>query len=220
MEGKRLRGTRESELGWYSVCEEGCHGEGVLFTRVPDLLNQQKLIRGWTRNSGKAFSGSLLQQRNQEQIIRSLVCLLPKAGWTGSLYGVRVRKCSGVRLEGCLRRWCVQGAGAVPCFCSQPPVFAPGSSEVAMRLFSLLYLWSRICPNCLPAQQLFLVPYCFFLFSCSRRHLSRYKHCRSAVKGARSHAHHKAISSVLVCCCLVAKLCLTLWGPINRVRNI
>ena len=59
--------------------------------------------------------------------------------------------CSGIRLEGWLR-WFAHptvvlcaGAGAVPCFCSQPPVVAPGSSEVAVRLFSLLF-----CPEFSP----------------------------------------------------------------------
>ena len=44
------------------------------------------------------------------------------------------------------RWWCVQGACAVPCFCSQLPVFAPGSPKVALGFFGLFVsLGSRIC---------------------------------------------------------------------------
>ena len=35
-----------------------------------------------------------------------------------------------------------------------------------------------ICPNIAACVQLFLVPYSFFVFCCSRRRLSRCKHCR------------------------------------------
>ena len=47
------------------------------------------------------------------------------------------------------------------------------------------YLLSRICPNC-ACTQLFLVPFSFFAFCCSRRDVSRYKHCGIATKGPRS----------------------------------
>lgn len=44
-----------------------------------------------------------------------------------------------------LLRWCwVPGACALPCFCSQPPVFAPGSSTAAVRFFWSLCI---ICPE-------------------------------------------------------------------------
>ena len=47
-----------------------------------------------------------------------------------------------------LRRWCVQGACAVPCFRSQHPVFAPGSSKVATGLFGLfVYFWVQNLPQ-------------------------------------------------------------------------
>ena len=56
---------------------------------------------------------------------------------------------------------CVQGACAGPCFFSQPPAFAPSSSEVALGLFWFLFiLLSRICPDW-ACTQLFLVPYKF-----------------------------------------------------------
>ena len=87
-------------------------------------------------------------------------------GWrAGSLHGVRVGVCPELGLEGWLRcvahpLWwcCVQGACAVPHICSQHPVFAPGSSKVAVRFFGLFISFgSRIRPNC-TCTQLFLVP--------------------------------------------------------------
>ena len=59
--------------------------------------------------------------------------------------------------------------------------FAPGFSEVAVGVLVFLYLLSRICPKC-ACMQLFLVPHC------SRRYLSRCKHCSkgSLVPGPRS----------------------------------
>ena len=71
-------------------------------------------------------------------------------------------------------RWCcVQGACAVPCFCSRHRVFAPGSSKVAVGIFGLFVTFgSRICPNC-ACTQLFLVPYSFFVFCYSRRGVFR-----------------------------------------------
>ena len=47
--------------------------------------------------------------------------------------------------------------------------------------WSFCILLSIICPNC-QCMQLFLVPYCFFVFCFSRRCLSRCKHCG---KGSR-----------------------------------
>ena len=71
----------------------------------------------------------------------SFPCLLSLGvGQTCSLYGMRVGVCPEVRLEGWLR-WCyMQEACTVPCFCSQHPVFAPGSSKVEVGLFWSLYL--------------------------------------------------------------------------------
>ena len=72
------------------------------------------------------------------------------------LYGVRTGVCPGVGPEGWLRRFAhalggvvCRGHGTVPCFCSQHPVFAPGSSEVAVGIFGLFVSFgSRICPSC------------------------------------------------------------------------
>ena len=46
-------------------------------------------------------------------------------------------------------RWCwVQGACSVPCFCSPHPVFAPGSSKLAVGFFwSLCIFCPEFAPN-------------------------------------------------------------------------
>ena len=63
------------------------------------------------------------------------------------------------------------------------PVFALGSSKVAVRFFGLFVsLGSRMCPNC-ACTQLFLVPYSFLVFCCLGRGVSRCKHCSPAAKG-------------------------------------
>ena len=77
--------------------------------------------------------------------------------------------------------WCVPGACAVPCFCSQHPVFAPSSSEVAVGFFLFvclvfLYLVVQDLPQ-LCVHTVIFSPYGFFVFCCSRRLLSRCKHC-------------------------------------------
>ena len=69
---------------------------------------------------------------------------------------------------------------------AQYPVFAPGSSEMAVLVGIFFFLsfcifWCRICPRC-PGTQLFLVLYCFFVFCSLRRAVSRYKHCSRTVK--------------------------------------
>ena len=151
------------------------------------------MTRDPTRNSGKALVGPL-----REQTTVSFACSLVDgggrggAGWWGgqacSLYRLRVRVCPGVRLKEVfcppLRWWCVQRTYVVPHFCSRPPDFAPGSSKVAVGSFSLLYLLSRICPNC-ASTQAFLVSWSFFVFYCLRRGVSRCKHCSIAVNGPR-----------------------------------
>ena len=48
------------------------------------------------------------------------------------------------------------------------PAFAPSSSKVAVRFLVSLYLLSRIGPQC-TCIQLFLAPYSFFVFCCSRK---------------------------------------------------
>ena len=63
------------------------------------------------------------------------------------------------------------------------PIFAPGSSKVAVGFFDLFVSsGSRICPN-RAGTQLLLVAYTFFVFCCWRGGVSRYKHCSTAEKG-------------------------------------
>ena len=96
--------------------------------------------------------------------------------------------CPGVGPEGWLRWFLypfgVQEACTVLCFFSQPLVFAPSSSEVAVRLlWSFCILLSTVCPNC-ECSQLFLVSYSFFVFCCLGRLLSK---CKDCSKGWQSH---------------------------------
>ena len=121
-----------------------------------------------------------------------------KAGDQGSIPGLRrspLEKemaihsmCPGVGPEGWLRWFLypfgVQEACTVLCFFSQPLVFAPSSSEVAVRLFgSFCILLSTVCPNC-ECSQLFLVSYSFFVFCCLGRLLSK---CKDCSKWSQSH---------------------------------
>ena len=120
-------------------------------------------------------------------------CSLPERGWAGSLYGVRIGVCPGVRPEGCLRCFAhpfdgveVQGVCAAPCFCSWHRVFRSRLFRSGSWVFwSFCILLSIICPNC-TCTQLFLVPYSFFVFCCSRRGVSSCKYCSTATKGPRS----------------------------------
>ena len=55
----------------------------------------------------------------------------------------------GVRPKGWLRCFAHPLGGVVCKERAQYPVFAPGSSKVALRLFGLfVHFGSRICPNC------------------------------------------------------------------------
>ena len=57
--------------------------------------------------------------------------------------------------------------------CPRSPTSA---SSWVLFFWYFCILLSIICPNCI-CMQLFLVSYSFFVFCCSRRHLSRCKHC-------------------------------------------
>ena len=69
-----------------------------------------------------------------------------------------------------------------PCFCSW---LFRSDSWVCLFFFCLFDLWSRICPNCTWVK-LFLVPYSLFVFCCSRRGVSRRKHCGTAAEDPKS----------------------------------
>ena len=116
------------ERSWY------CYWPGFLA-----LLNRWRLMRGQTRNSGKASLGPLQQQRGVKTS-NTLPCSFPAEGWAGSSYGVKVGVCPGVEPGGWLR-WLAHPWGGVECRGhSQYPVFAPGSSEVAVAYLVSLYL--------------------------------------------------------------------------------
>ena len=94
---------------------------------------QQKWIRGQTRDSGETLLGPLLQQREQEQTTGSLACLLPDVGGVGgggSLYGVRVRVCSGSGWRG--------GLGGPP---APLVVLSAGGVCSPLLLFQALQKW-------------------------------------------------------------------------------
>ena len=100
------------------------------------------------------------------------------SGWKGGLGGLP-------HFCGALCR----GHAQYSAFAPDPPAFAPGSSEVAVGLLGLFcVLLSIIFPSC-TCMQLFLVPYSFFVFCCSKRDLSRCKHCSTAANGPRSQTY-------------------------------
>ena len=83
-----------------------------------------------------------------------------------------------------LRWWCVQGMCSTqlllptPRFCSR---FFKSGSCVFVVSVSFVQNLSQ-----LPCTQFFLVPRGFFVFCCSRRCVSRCKHCSTAANGPRS----------------------------------
>lgn len=101
--------------------------------------------------------------------------LVPYVGWgRGQVQGWRAAQAVCPPL-----RWCgVRGACLRPSPCSLFPVLAPSSGEVAVGFSggSFCILVSVTCPNC-AWRQLFLAPYHFFVFCCSRSHLSRCELC-------------------------------------------
>ena len=139
--------------------------------------------------------GPLLQQ-GAARTNNRFSCLPAEGGQSCFLYGVRVGVCPGVGPDGWLR-WSAHPFGGVVCKGhAQCPAFAPGSSRAAVGLFGLFVSFgSRICPSC-ACTQLFLVPYSFFVFCCSRRGVSRCKHCSKGsqvpAKGHRSQAFLKS----------------------------
>ena len=103
-------------------------------------------------------------------------------GWVGSLYGGRVGACSGVELEGWLRWFAYPSDGVeckghmqYPAFAPNTHFFLPALQKWQLDFGALCIFLSIICSSC-TCTQLFLVPYSFFVFCCSKRHLSRYQH--------------------------------------------
>ena len=141
-------------------------------TRVLGLFNQYKLIRLQTRNSSKAFLGLLLQLvvgvwRKEVQV--SLLPHSPRRGKPASYIGW------GVELEGWFRRF-AQCIGAVVWKGhAQYPAFTPNTLFLLPTLqeqqlgFGLFLSCVHNLPQLYIVAQLFLVPYSFFVFPCSRR---------------------------------------------------
>ena len=70
-----------------------------------------------------------------------------RVGRAGSLHGVRLGVCPGVGQEGWLR-WSAHPFGGVECRGHvRYPVFAPGSSEVAVRFLVFFYLAVQNMPQ-------------------------------------------------------------------------
>lgn len=67
------------------------------------------------------------------------------------------------------------GAWAVPCFCSNTLLLLPAPQKWQLGFFGLYLVYNL--PQLRTCAQLSSVPSRFFVFCCSRRHLSRHKHC-------------------------------------------
>ena len=96
-------------------------------------------------------------------------------GQAGALNGVRVGTDPGSGLRGGLGGRPHPLGGAVCRVHAQYPALLPTPQKWQLGFWSFCILFI-ICPNG-ACTQLFLVPYRFFVFCCSRRRLSRWKHC-------------------------------------------
>ena len=77
--------------------------------------------------------------------------------------------------------WCwLQGAWAVPCFCSLCSQLSRSGNGVFLIFLFLAHNLPQLCMH------IFLVSYSFFVFCYSRRRLFRCKHCSTAGNGPRS----------------------------------
>ena len=130
------------------------------------------------RNSGEGWiiGAPAAAGRSQKQVTGSLACF-PNVGPACSLKGVRVGAGPRFGLEGWLG-WSAHPLAfavcrdhtAVPCFCS-------GHLRSSSWVFGLFISCSKFVPTA-HVHSYFLLPYSFFIFCCSRKHLSRCKHCR------------------------------------------
>ena len=177
------------------------------------LFNQWKLIRDQTRKSGNTLLRLLLQQEGVKTSKMS-PWSLPGAGLGGgwrasSLNKVKVGVDWWVGPEGQLR-WSAHPLSGTVCRCvyTQHPVLLP-APQLDFGLF--ISFVSLIWPNC-ACRQLLLVPYSFFVFYCSRRRLSRSKHCS---KGFQVPACLRTPQCLLKLCLYFylnsAASCLQLW---------
>ena len=117
-------------------------------------------MRGQIRNSGRAFWGLVPAAWE----VRTGSLLSPQGGvstfltWgqggglthVGSGWGPDRGLAGGVAQVVCppLWWWCVQGACAIPCFCSWPLLLLWALQKWQLGFLVSLYLSCRICPNC------------------------------------------------------------------------
>ena len=103
-------------------------------------------------------------------------CSLPQWGRAGPLNGVSAGAGADRWVGPEWIRWSAHPLGGAVCRDhARYPAFAPGTWEVAAGFWPFCILFI-LCPS-RACVQLFLVPYSFFIFHCSRRYLSRRKHC-------------------------------------------
>ena len=122
-------------------------------------------MRGQIRNSGRAFwglvpaawevrTGSLLSHQGG---VSTFLTWGQGGGLThvGSGWGPDRGLAGGVAQVVCppLWWWCVQGACAIPCFCSWPLLLLWALQKWQLGFLVSLYLLSRICPNCAACSQ-------------------------------------------------------------------
>ena len=101
---------------------------------------------------------------------------LPEVGRAASLHGVRAGARAEVGPEGWLR-WSALPSGGAACRGHlQDLLLLLALQKWRLGFWSFCILLSIICPKC-TCTQLFLVPYGFSVFCCSRRGVSGRQHC-------------------------------------------
>ena len=139
------------------------------------------------------FTGAAAGAETSNRSLRWLASILG-GGWAGSLCGVRAGVGPGTRWEVWL------GGRPTPllalCAGGMPRILLLVSApQKWQKVFSVLFcfvlfpfwaiLVALICPNG-ASMHLFLVPYSFFVFCCSRRCLFRCKHCSQCSQGSQA----------------------------------
>ena len=122
-----------------------------------------------------------------EQTTGSLDCLLPEGGEGQACFlcGVRVGVCPPVRPEGWLRCF-VHSVGGGVCRGLVQYRFCSGLFRCGSWVFGLSVSFGSRIYTTYTCTQLFVVPYSFFAFCCSKRRVSRSKYCRTVAKDLRS----------------------------------
>lgn len=140
----------------------------LLLSQVLGLFNQQELLRGQTRNSGRAFLGLMLHEGGE---IRTSRCPCSLPGGVGPLSGVEVGVGPGVGPEVWLG-WPAHPVGGAVCG-------VPAPKKWQLAVWSLCILLFMICPSCACTRllQLLLVPVVSLSSVAQRKCLSRCKQC-------------------------------------------